>query len=794
MKKKKNRLVLLDAHAIIHRAYHALPQFSTRKGFPTGAIYGFVSMILKIIDDFHPDFIVAAYDLPKPTFRHDAFDEYKGKRAEADESLKIQISHTRDFCSIFSIPIYDAEAFEADDIIGTIVEQTKNEDLEIIIASGDMDTLQLVEGERVTVFTLRRGMSDTIRYNEKKVVERFGFVPSLIVDYKALRGDPSDNIPGIRGIGEKSAKILVQKFGTIENLYQILETRGEDFFIQNGIKKRIVKLLQEGKEDAEFSKILATIRRDAPIHFSLPSSPWFHQVEVEEVIRFFEKYEFHSLPQRFLKTLENEGVTNVLSKKDISLRKEEGKEDEEKLLPELSTILHLLDSDEIAPGKERILSITNTKRLSDARDVLLAELSSYPKLTLLFENIEKPLIPIVKKMQKNGIRVDVSVLQKLSEEYKKELKNLEEKIFTFVGEEFNVNSPQQLSHILFEVLQLPTKGVRKSKTGSYSTNSATLEKLEGKSEIIPLIIEYRELQKLISTYLETLPQFIASDGRIHAEFLQNGTATGRFSSRNPNLQNIPIRSKHGKKIRQAFVTEKGNIFISFDYSQIELRILALLSHERSLIQLFQEGKDIHRAVAARIAGVSENEVDAEMRRKAKIVNFGILYGMGIRSLQKEMKSSKEEAERFYHGFFQQFPQVASFLEETKKFAYEHGYTETLFGRRRQFKSIRSPLPYIRAMAERMALNAPIQGTAADIIKLAMVKIEEEIVRDFPSAKLVLQIHDEIIYEIDEARAEAFSQKAEEIMERVLEDSYLKYKSEVPLLVHIFHGKSWEELK
>ncbi len=789
---QKKTLVLLDAHAIIHRAYHALPQFTTRDGFPTGAVYGFVSMILKIIDDFHPDYIVAAYDLPKPTFRHETFEGYKGTRKETDEELKMQIGITRTFCELFSIPIYDSPGFEADDILGTIAEKTKDEkDLSLVIASGDMDTLQLVEGKRVRVFTLKRGLSDTIIYDEKAVRDRFGFAPPLIVDYKALRGDPSDNIPGIRGIGEKTALFLVNTFGTIEEIYRLLEEKGDEYFLSKGATKRQVKLLREGKDDAEFSKILATIRRDAPIDFHLPSSLWFDRVRVEEVIRFFQKYEFRSLPQRFLKTLEKLGVENSSSGQNSS---EQSEVFDERGLHELSTMLHLIDSDYTEPSRDDILNYTGERTFSSARIKLETELRSLPRVEQLFLNVEKPLISIVEEMEQTGILLNTPFLENLSHRYHEELKKLEEKIYEIAGESFNIKSPKQLSEILFEKMKLSTKGIKKSKSGSYSTNVDNLKKLEGENEIIPLIIEYRELQKLLSTYIDVLPEMVKEDGRIHAEFLQNGTSTGRFSSRNPNLQNIPTRTGLGRAIREAFIAPKGKQLVSFDYSQIELRILALLSEDEGLKEVFRRGGDIHRAVAARIAGISEEEVDREMRRKAKVVNFGILYGMGIRSLEKEMGTTKQEAQMFYEGFFTQFPKAGEFLEATKRFAHEHGYTETLFGRRRQFRDINSKLPYIRAMAERMALNAPIQGTAADIIKTAMVHIYQKFITQFPETKLLLQIHDEIIYEVPEKDLEVFIKKAKDEMEHILERSYLKHEPDIPLLVHVAFGLHWGELK
>ncbi len=797
MKEKRKKLVLLDAHAIIHRAYHGMPDFSTRAGFPTGAIYGFITMVLKIIDDFHPDYIVAAYDLQGPTFRHDAFADYKGTRSKTDEALKMQFQPTRDICEIFSIPIYDAPGFEADDILGTITQQLKNEAVDIIIASGDMDTLQLVDKKRVQVFTLKRGINDTVLYDEKAVRDRFGFAPLSIIDYKAFKGDSSDNIPGIKGIGDKAATLLITHFGTVEKVYEALE-HDEQKLLDIGLTKRMVKLVKEGKEEAEFSKILATIRTDAPIEFQFPQDDWRTSIDAEKALELFQKYELRALPKRLFKTLNIKNEEDKKENKDLLAEAFEKmpatKIDEEKL--QLTAIaLWLLDSDQTDADLEKILEYTGQKNFLSASKHIFDELQAIPELFEVYKNIEKPLLPIVQEIQKNGIKLKSEFFTELSKEYHQELARIEKKIFELAGKEFNVKSSQQLSEVLFEKMKLPTKGIKKSsKTGVYSTNITMLEKLEGEHEIISYIMEYRELQKLLSTYIDTLPTMIAEDGRLHAEFLQNGTATGRFSSRNPNLQNIPTRTALGRKIREGFVAEKGKKLVSFDYSQIELRILALLSQDRALTQIFKEGRDIHTAVAALIGGVDEKDVDREMRRKAKIVNFGILYGMGINSVKKEMGGSREEAQMFYNGFFEKFPEATAFLEATKEYAREHGYTKTLFGRRRQFRSINAKLPFIRAMAERMALNAPIQGTAADIIKLAMVHSQETLMKKYPSAQLLLQIHDEIIYEIDEGKVDDFSKELVGIMERVLEESYLGVESEVPLLVHMSSGSHWGELK
>lgn len=785
MKNDRKKLVLLDAHAIIHRAYHGMPDFTTRAGVPTGAIYGFITMILRIIDDFKPDYIVACYDLPGPTFRHESYSDYKGTRSKTDEALKMQFPVTRDVCDMFSIPIYDAPGFEADDILGTIATQLKDEPVDIIIASGDMDTLQLVDGNRVQVFTLKRG-NDTVIYNEKAVIDRFGFDPLSIIDYKAFKGDSSDNIPGIRGIGDKAATLAITAFGTLEATYEALG-KDEQNLLDIGLTKRMVGLIRDGREEAEFSKVLATIRHDAPITFTFPDHSWKDSIDVEGAMALFQKYELRALPARLEKTL---GITAPASEIDDT----EPETVDEALVHKTAIALCLLDSDQTDAGIPAMLEHTNTQSFTEASEKIFTELQSIPNLQRMYDEVEEPLIPLVQQMTENGILIDQDFFKNLSEQYHAELSVIEKKIYSYVDEEFNIKSPKQLSEVLFEKLELPTKKIKKSKTGTYSTNIDTLEKLRDEHPIIQQVIEYRELQKLLSTYIDVIPMMVGGDKRLHADFLQNGTATGRFSSRHPNLQNIPTRTEHGRRIRKGFISAPGHTFVSLDYSQIELRILALLSKDPGLLQIFKDGRDIHTAVAAQIAGIPEVDVDRVMRNKAKVVNFGILYGMGVNSLRKEMNSTREEAQMFYNGFFEQFPSATAFLEATKQYARDHGYTETMFGRRRQFKKINANLPFIRAMAERMALNAPIQGTNADIVKLAMVSLSKHIHGNYPDAKLILQIHDELVYELPHSKAAVFIDEATAIMQAVFKESFLNFDSPIPLVVHSSTGTDWGELK
>lgn len=782
---KKPIILLLDAHAIIHRAYHALPDFATRSGVPTGAIYGFATMILKIIDDFKPTYVVACFDLPGKTFRHESYTEYKGTRSQTDTALKMQFEATRELCDILGIPIYDAPGFEADDMLGTICTQLKEEAVNIIIASGDMDTLQLVEKKRVQVYTLKRGLHDTIIYDEQAVFDRFGFKPVHLIDYKGLRGDTSDNIPGIKGIGEKAAAIAIQHFGTLEHLYQALATN-EQLLIDAGLSKRMVQLIKDGKEDAEFSKVLATIRHDAPIDFSLPHHPWGERLDIEKASSFFERYELRALPARLKSSM---GITEVAI------------EQEEEIIPEqdfkmTAIALWLLDSEMKEASLEDMLIFSKKKTFVEASAYIMQQLHEDEASENIFKHIEIPLMSVITHMQDRGITVDVDFFTQLSVEYHQKLDVLDKDIQRIAGVEFNIRSPKQLSEVLFEQLGLSTKGIKKSgKSGVYSTNAQMLEKLIDEHEIIQHILDYRELDKLVGTYIDVIPQMVSEDGRLHAQFIQNGTTTGRFSSKDPNMQNIPTRSDLGRKIREGFIAPQGYQLVSFDYSQIELRCLAMLSGDQKLINIFNEGKDIHTAVASLIGGVPEDMVDREMRRKAKIVNFGILYGMGVNSLRKQMNSDRSEAQKFHDGFFEQFKEATAYLEATKEHARTHGYTTTLFGRKRQFKNINSKLPFIKSMAERMALNAPIQGTSADMIKLAMVAVFEYLSKHTAlDAHFVLQIHDEIIFEVKDTDIEVFTKKVNDIMVDILSSSYLSYDSPIPLVVHYSSGRHWGELK
>lgn len=788
-KLRERTLVLLDAHAILHRAFHALPDFTSPKGEPTGALYGVVAMILKIIEELKPDHIVACFDLPDPTHRHAVYEEYKAGRVKTDDALVAQIERSRDIFDAFGIPIYELSGFEADDMLGTIVEYTKKEKgLRTIIASGDMDTLQLVDGDRVMVYTLKKGIQDTVLYNEDAVRARFGFGPELIPDYKGLRGDPSDNIPGIKGIGEKSGSELIQAFGTIEAMYKVLK-KDEKKFLEKGIKERVIKLLKEGEEEAVFSKMLATIRRDAPIAFAVPVHSWHDALNGEKVLALFGELGFRTLTERVKRLLEHNGKT---------LEEERDEENiHEETLRRAELALWLLASDTTNPTYDDVMTWGKAhggNTFAETEKLLNAEIEKEGLHSVLYD-IEYPLMPVLRHMEQVGVKIDVPYLKTLSKTMHKEQDGLEKKIHAHAGKEFNINSPKQLGDILYDTLGLQVKNQKKTATGQRSTKESELEKLIDVHPIVREVLRYRELGKLVGTYIDTIPTMVKEDGRLHTTFLQAGSVTGRMASKDPGIQNIPIRTDEGRAIRRAFVSEEGYSLVSIDYSQIELRIAAFLSGDTKLIEIFKNGEDVHRGVASRVFHVEPNLVTPDMRRAAKVINFGILYGMGVNALRANLgeHTKREEAQEFLNAYFNTFTRLAEYLEETKEYARRHGYTLTHFGRKRHFPGINSSLPFMRAQAERMALNAPIQGTSADITRIAMVRIARELKERKREAdvRMLIQVHDELVFEIKDTLIHEEVPLLVRAMEEVLP---LTETQGVPIVVEAKVGKNWEEME
>jgi|AntRauTorckE6833_2_1112554.scaffolds.fasta_scaffold05838_2 DNA polymerase-1 len=787
-KTQKNTLVLLDAHAILHRAYHALPDFTSPTGEPTGALYGVTTMVLKIIEDFKPQYIAACYDLPEPTYRHEAYDAYKAGRSKTDEALILQINRSREIFNSLGIPIFEKVGFEADDLLGTIAHLTAdNKDLSVIIASGDMDTLQCIDKKRVQVFTLKKGIKDTIIYDEQAVKDRFGFGPKMVIDYKGLRGDASDNIPGIRGIGEKTATTLITTFGSIEQIYKKLE-RDEQQFIDAGITKRMVGLLKDGKEDAEFSKMLATIRTDAIAEFDLASTQWKEHADTELIANLFSNFGFRNMTQRIQKLFDITLVDDTANAQAVNPEE----------LQRAAILLWLLESDRTNASYDDIIDYGRSfLKVNTWEDTIIAMEEKVKKAGLwdIFADIEVPLIPVLAQMKKTGIALDVPYLNTLSKKLHTELTQLETSIYKHAGQEFNINSPKQLGEILFDGLELKPKNAKKTTGGQRSTKESELEKLKDEHPIIADLLRYRELQKLVSTYIDSLPGMVGEDGRLHSTLIQTGAATGRMASKDPNLQNIPARTKEGRAIRKAFVAQAGSRLVAIDYSQIELRIAAILSEDPNLMDIFKRGEDVHKGVALRVFGVNGEDVTDNMRRKAKVINFGILYGMGVNALRTNLGSetTREAAQEFLNAYFNTFTRLAEYLEESKSFARQHGYTQTLFGRQRHFPGITSSVPFIRAQAERMAINAPIQGSQADIVRIAMVKINAYIeeLKLQSDVKMLLQVHDELIFEIKEEKIAATVPTLLNIMTDVLTKEQAKG---VPILAEIKIGQNWEEMK
>lgn len=776
-KSNKTTIVLLDAHAVLHRGYHAMQGFATRDGRPTGAIYGLLTMVLKLHNEIKPDYIAAAFDLPKPTFRHASYDGYKAGRAKAEDALAEQLKIAPSICERLSIPVYCSEGFEADDMLGTIVEQLKDrKDVRIVIASGDMDTLQLVDNGNVLVYTLRKG-NDTALFDSKAVVERYGFGPELIPDYKGLAGDPSDNIIGIKGIGDKTATELIKTFGTIENIYKALK-KNRNQFLEKGFKERVVGLLEEGEEEALFSKTLATIRRDAPVAYVFPEKKWNETLDMDEYERLCDEFEFRSLR------------TKLASIDKREKHEEEGGEISNDELEELRIMTNLLHSEMTNPSLSDIQSVTGKRTPADMRKVLEEELKK-EELWTLFKEVEKPVMPLVREMERNGIMLDVKELGKLSAELHKEVGRLEKEIYELAGMEFNIGSPKQLGEVLYEKLGLGTK-IRKTSTGAKSTNANELEKIKDAHPVVAKILEYREMTKLLSTYIDSLPQYVKDDGRIHAHFVQTGASTGRFSCEDPNLQNLPVKSLLGQKVREAFVAEKGRCLLSCDYAQIDLRAAAMLSRDENLVEIFKKKIDVHTGTAAKVFKVAEKDVTFDMRRKAKTINFGILYGMGVTALKEGMKVERKEAQEFYEEYKRTFTRLMEYLEEVKAYTWKHGYTKTLLGRRREVPLLKSPLPFLRAQGERIAINAPIQGTSADILKLAMIDSHEYIVKNKleNKVKLALQIHDELVFEIEESVAKKVADDMVDVLENVLKKRKL---SDIPLVVSKSLGENLQAL-
>ncbi|MBU4216607.1 DNA polymerase I [Candidatus Parcubacteria bacterium] len=926
---KKEKIIIIDGNALIHRSFHALPPtMKNSAGEMTNAVYGFTTVLLKAIKEFKPEYVVVTLDRKAPTFRHIQYTEYKAHREKAPDELYAQIPMVKKVVRAFGIPIFEMDGFEADDLIGTI---TRHEpEVDKIIVTGDADAFQLVRAD-TKVYTMSRGILDSVLYDEKLVEEKYGLKVAQLIDYKALRGDTSDNIPGVKGIGEKTATELLKEFGNLDELYKNLDK----------VKPRIAELLKTHKEDAYMSKELATIKLDVPMDFNLEAAKFgvydkdglvdvfsdlgfksllprvadlsgANQTKAEsaqEVIDKFErnrtefKYvlvddekkfakfftelkkqkafavdtettsldpitceilgvsfswkagEAYYLKLQAAKKKQGEQETNLFNYGSMSDIKEEAQVDNN-WLKQLKPILedvsiqkyghnmkydvrvlknqgvnveginfdtmiasyllnpdnrqHNLDAvvfaelgfvkinkeDLLGKGKDKIeYANVEAEKLSlyaceDADftfrlvEVLRKQLQEQ-KLETLFNEMEMPLISVLVEMEENGISLDGGFLQKLNKELTKKIDKIKKEIWTLAGGDFNINSTKQLKEVLFDKLQISAEGITKTKTG-FSTAFDELEKMKDRHEIIKYIQEYRELAKLISTYIEALPQLInPKTKRIHTSYNQAVAATGRLSSTEPNLQNIPVRTEMGREIRKAFVAKAGYMLVAFDYSQIELRVAAHMSGDETMLESFKNNVDIHSLTAAKINEVDLSEVTSTMRREAKAINFGILYGQGPHGLAQATDISFEKARLFIEEYFKKFPGVKNFIDNTIAKAKEEGFVETMFGRRRFLADINSSNMQIRKAAERMAVNTPIQGTAADLIKKAMIEVLAKITDS--DARVLLQVHDELIFEMREDLVVKYVPQIKAIMENAITLT-------VPIVVDAKVGQSWGEME
>lgn len=842
-------LILIDGNNLMFRSFYATSYsgiiMKNKDGFPTNALYGLVTMIHKIITEEKPSYIAVAFDIGK-NFRHDKYEEYKAGRVQMPEMLKLQMPVARELLTAMGIKYYEIENYEADDIIGALAKEIDLDHNFIgTIISSDKDLLQLISPQ-VTMKLLKQ--KGNIRYDEKSFEKDYGFMPSNIIDYKALAGDSSDNIPGVKGIGEKTAQTLIAQYKTIENLYDHLEE------IKTSIKDKLI----QDKEKAFFSKELVTIYKDIPYEFNLEETK-FNNYYSESLHNLFEKLEFKSLIKEIIPHEENKLTFTVINniidftinkpfsyyieadisnyhyanilamgiydginsyyipkelvkdfmikhnhlekftfdlKKNLCLLKIDLKNTSfdlmigNYLLGNTKDDLGLIMNNNDVASYDQLLKnnfdqlekevVLKAKYIYDSKNEIIDKITKLEMLDL-FNNIEMPLIKVLANMELSGVKVDINILKEMNLSMQAKIDILENKIYDTAREIFNISSPKQLGEILFDKLNLPFG--KKTKTG-YSTDVKVLNKLLPIHPIIQMILDYRNYKKIQSTYLEGLSNYIDFQGIIHTIYKQNLTRTGRLSSTEPNLQNIPIRDEEGRKIRLAFLP-KNDLFLSADYSQIELRLLAHLANSKELIKAFKEDQDIHIQVASKLYNVSEESVTKEMRKNAKAVVFGIVYGISNFGLSEGTELSPKEAKKFIDRYFEIYPSVKEYMDNIIKFAYQNGYVTTIFNRRRVIDELASSAYIIKQSGERIALNTPIQGSSADIIKKAMIEIDNKLNELNLKSKMVLQVHDELIFDIIESEKEIIEKLVADVMDNVI-------SLKVPLKVSINLGKNWYE--
>ena len=767
------KLLLIDAYAMIFRAYYAFiraPRMNS-KGENTSAIFGFCVTLEDLIRKINPTHLGVAFDPAGGTFRHEAYEQYKAQRPETPEDIRKAVPVIKHILEAMNIPVLEVPGFEADDVIGTLAKQGEQAGFEVYMATPDKDYGQLVSDH---VFMYRpRHTGGFELMGPKDVCEKCGLhSKDQVIDLLGLMGDASDNIPGCKGVGEKTAVALLQQFGSIE--YMLAHT--------DEIKGALRTKVEEQTEQIKFSRFLATIRTDVPIALD-ENQLAKKEPNGEALAAIYRDLEFNTLLKKLSPSSPNVPSTPAAPKKakpadpaqlDLFGFGEEPNNQSAPDMPTFDTIENRLCQYLLNPEVA----------FNPYKEPDMAALKADADLWNLYNEVELPLVPVLREMEAAGVRIDVAKLKQAETVLTEELNALEQRIYALSGEPFNINSPRQVGELLFDKLKLDTKA-KKSKNGQYSTSEEVLVALKEKHAIVGLILEYRELKKLISTYIATLPSYIASDGKIHTTYNQTVTATGRLSSSNPNLQNLPIRSERGRLIREAVIPDEGCVFLSADYSQIELRLMAHFSQDEHMLAAFRSGQDIHAATAARIYAKPIDQITKDERRKAKTANFGIIYGISAFGLAQQLDCSRTEAKQLIDDYFAAFPRVISYIEGQKELARQKGYAETLFGRKRYLPDIHSQNATVRSFAERNAVNAPIQGTAADIIKMAMVSIHRRLKEEGLKAQMIMQVHDELNFNVPAA-------EVEQVREIVVNEMQNAVHLTVPLIAECGVGENWLE--
>ena len=864
------KLLILDSNSILNRAFYGVRYLSAKDGTPTNAIYGFLNILLKLIKEQEPDYICAAFDVKAPTFRHKQYEGYKAQRKPMPEGLAAQMPLAKDVLRAMGVTILEKEGYEADDIIGTVARLCEESEISCFIATGDKDDLQLASDKTKVILTVTKsGYNETIIYDDKAVKEKYHVTPTEFIDVKALMGDPSDNIPGVKGVGEKTAMSLIEKHHSIEYIYENID--------DIGLKGAMLQKMKDGREMAFMSKELATINRNTPIEFNAEECVFDGFENNGELYEILKRLELNSI----IKKLDLSGGDNVKENEDIfkdfSYQVGDknmisgdkvtvvldfdgdnissaavGAGNNAVVLNEQDDIKELLEDDSIAKVmfdvKEAIVKLNgriDIKNISDdtaiaaylvdpaKNEYTIEKLASeyfgtviekpeIKQLSLLddvetdrseylakcavalgvlnerigdkikengqeklYQEVELPLVTVLAHLEINGFLVDDNQLKEFADKLGEKIDALTNEIYMLAGEEFNINSPKQLGVILFEKLEL--KPVKKTKTG-YATNADVLEKLRDKHPIVNFITEYRQLAKLKSTYCDGLTAVVnPNTHRIHSVFTQTVTVTGRLSSTEPNLQNIPTRTELGREIRKMFVAKDGYVLVDADYSQIELRVLAHIANDETMINAFRNNEDIHAVTASQVLGIPLEDVTKEQRSSAKAVNFGIVYGIGEFSLAQDLHISVKEAKAYIESYLEKYHGVRNYMESIKEQAKKDGYVKTMLNRIRYIPELKSPNYNIRQFGERVALNTPIQGTAADIIKLAMVRVDNRLINEGLKSKLILQVHDELIVEAHKDEVDKVKQILSEEMQNAMELN-------VPLKVDMSTGHSWYDAK